>query len=593
MGIRLHSRQKHLKEFARVVAFEGRVMKTFGTHLANLMHNEEIKRNLPTLMKFVALIAAVVVLFTILFHFIMLYEGQNHSWISGLYWVMVVMSTLGFGDITFQTDVGRLFSVVVLLAGVILLLTVLPFAFIRFLYAPWLEEQMRLRVPRKVHDDMEGHVVITARDAIAPGLVLRLQRDRIPYVLIEPDPTQAGFAHTDGLKVVVGDFDNAETYRNVRADKALLVLANHNDILNTNIALTVREAAPKVPIAAISTDENAIDILTLAGVNHVLPLKRWLGEQLANRVNTQQAGLHRIGRYHSLVIAELPVHNTPFAGKTIRNTRLREETGVSIIGVWESGVLAPASPEVLLTNTSVAVVMGRQAELSTLDQGLSAYDNNPNPVLIIGGGSVGMSAAQALADKKVPFNLLEKSAVTCELLNGICNKVVIGDASDLRNLKAAGIETAPSVLITTNDDSINIYLTAYCRRLNPETRIVSRITHERNLDSIYRAGADFVLSYATLALDAISSILSGKELVVLGEGVDLFSRRVPSSLVGKSLAQSGIGAMTGLTVVAIRQNDDVITMFTPSMEIVQNMELVMIGSHEQMEEFVQTFERNK
>ena len=32
----------------------------------------------------------------------------------GLYWVLVTMSTLGFGDITFKSDIGRLFSVVVL-----------------------------------------------------------------------------------------------------------------------------------------------------------------------------------------------------------------------------------------------------------------------------------------------------------------------------------------------------------------------------------------------------------------------------------------------------------------------------------------------
>ncbi len=102
-----------------------------------------------------------------------------------------------------------------------------------------------------------------------------------------------------------------------------------------------------------------------------------------------------------------------------------------------------------------------------------------------------------------------------------------------------------------------------------------------------------MLSYATLALDAISSILSGKELVVLGEGVDLFSRPMPKSLIGKSLAQSGIGAMTGLTVVAIRQSEDVITTLTPSMELLEDMELVMIGSHEQIEEFVQTYERNR
>jgi transaldolase / glucose-6-phosphate isomerase len=36
-------------------------------------------------------------------------EGREHSWITGVYWTLTVMSTLGFGDITFETDLGRLF----------------------------------------------------------------------------------------------------------------------------------------------------------------------------------------------------------------------------------------------------------------------------------------------------------------------------------------------------------------------------------------------------------------------------------------------------------------------------------------------------
>ena len=58
-------------------------------------------------------------------------EEQEHSWLTGFYWTLTVMTTLGFGDITFHSDIGRLFSVLVLLTGVILLLIVLPFTFIR------------------------------------------------------------------------------------------------------------------------------------------------------------------------------------------------------------------------------------------------------------------------------------------------------------------------------------------------------------------------------------------------------------------------------------------------------------------------------
>lgn len=43
---------------------------------------------------------------------------------------------LGFGDITFTSDLGRLFSIIVMLSGVVFLLIVFPFTFIQFFYAP-------------------------------------------------------------------------------------------------------------------------------------------------------------------------------------------------------------------------------------------------------------------------------------------------------------------------------------------------------------------------------------------------------------------------------------------------------------------------
>jgi Trk K+ transport system NAD-binding subunit len=566
-------------------------MKTISTQLSHFLENKELRQNLPLLMKYIGLVVVLVVVFSVIFHFIMLYaEGEEHSWITGLYWTLTVMSTLGFGDITFQSDIGRLFSVIVLVTGIITLLIVLPFAFIRFFYAPWLEAQIRTRAPRVLPPETKDHVIICARNPVTLGLIAWLDREHVPYVLLEPDPMTASAWYGEGLSTVIGEIDSKETYQNVRANQARLILANHDDIVNTNIALTVRDVAPDVPIAAISADENAIDILELSGVTHVLPLKRWLGEQLANRVNAQRAGLHPIGEYGDLKIAELPVHNTPLAGMSIRETRLREETGVSIIGVWERGPLQSADPNRVLTEASVPVVMGAQEQLEQLDTRLATYDVNPNPVLVIGGGTVGEAAIRALAKKEVPVNLVELDPKRCEHLSDLCENVYPGDASDYALLKESGITEAPSVLLTTNDDAVNVYLTSYCRRLNPELRVVSRITHERNIDAIYRAGADFVLSYATLGVDAITSILRGKKLVVLGEGVDLFAREVPESLKGKTLAESGIGALTGMSVVALKQGDETITHFSPGTRLEEGTELLLIGSNEQVQRFIKLFD---
>jgi hypothetical protein len=90
------------------------------------------------------------------------------------------MSTLGFGDVTFQSDLGRMFSVVVLVTGIVMLPIVLPFAFIRFFYAPWLKTQIRNRAPDQLPPETEGHVIICARDALTPGVIEGLQREGSP-----------------------------------------------------------------------------------------------------------------------------------------------------------------------------------------------------------------------------------------------------------------------------------------------------------------------------------------------------------------------------------------------------------------------------
>lgn len=565
-------------------------MKTISTQLSFFLHDVEMKQNLRLLLKYVLLLFVVIAVFSVVFHYIMVnVEGQEHSWMTGVYWTLTVMSTLGFGDITFQSDIGRMFSVVVLMTGIVMLLIVLPFAFIRFFYAPWLEAQIHNRAPRELPRTTNGHVIMTARDAITPGLIARLERDHIPYVVIESDVTTASNWVGEGIATAVGDIDSKETYTNLRAEHARLVLANRNDMVNTNIALTVRDVAPDVPIAAISSAEDAIDVLELSGVTHVLPLKRWLGEQLANRINAQSSGLYPIGEFEDLRFAELPAHNTPLSGKTPRETRLREKTGISIVGAWDHGRLRPAAPDMTIGNNDVLVVMGTASQLELLDDVLTIYDVNPNPIILIGGGTVGQAAARALAAKGVSVHLIEKDSRRCTLAKDICTKVFHGDASDYNLLQEAGIALAPSVLLTTNDDAINVYLTSYCRRLNPELRIVSRITHERNLDAIYRAGADFVLSYATLGIDVIMSILKKKDLIVLGEGVDLFTRDVPASLAGKTLADSGIRQKTGLNVVALRTGSETITKLLPELVLESGSELIMIGSDDQGEAFRQAF----
>ena len=561
-------------------------MKTIGSHLATLLTGEtKLRRQFEPFAKYVVLVVAVVLLYGWLFHAIMAREGQDHSWFTGVYWALTVMSTLGFGDITFESDLGRAFSTIVLLTGMVLLLIILPFLFIRVVYAPWLEQRGRGRSLQSVPEGLAGHVLICANDPIAPGLIRRLQLADVPVYVIEPDADLAMHMQDVGTPVFMGEIDSVETYRAARAAQARLVLANASDTVNSNIVLTVRELSESVPVVALAEVEDSIDVLELSGATHVLPLTHQLGEHLANRVSAGTTHANLIGKFHDLLLAEFPVHNTPFQGRTIRDTRLREFTGATIVGVWERGRFLPARPDLELSPLTVPVAIGTSEQIAALDEVLAIYDANPNPVLILGGGKVGRAAAAALKRRKIPVHMVERNPELQPQIASIPDRLFLGDAADRRILDAAGIAETPCVLLTTHDDAMNVYLTVYCRRLNPDARILTRVTHERNVEAIHRAGADFVLSYASLGVQTVYSIVQGRELVVLGGDVDLFYVPLPPSLADKTLADAGIGARTGLNVIGVQKDGQIVTNLPPDQRLIKGSTLVALGSAEQWERF--------
>ena len=238
------------------------------------------------------------------------------------------------------------------------------------------------------------------------------------------------------------------------------------------------------------------------------------------------------------------------------------------------------------------VVAGAESQIAALNALTPGGHVTPPPVLIIGGGKVGQAAAIALRQKGAEVSAVDRDVAALGPMGDHDVAVFAGDAADRRLLERAGIHRVASVLLSTNDDAMNIYLAVFCRRLNPSLRIVSRITHERNVEAIHRAGADFVLSYTTLGVESVMSLLRGHELVVLGEGVEFFSVAVPPALAGRPLADSAIGSATGMSVVALERGGTLVTSLTRVTLLDEGSRLIMLGSLEQRRKFAELFERH-
>lgn len=560
-------------------------MKSLVSVVRAMLGNRPSRINLLALIRLVGVLLVLITLYSVVFHMLMEREGQHHSWVTGFYWTLTVMSTLGFGDITFASDAGRFFSIIVLVTGVMFLLVLLPFTFIEFFYAPWMAAQEASKAPRSVPPGTERHVILMRHGPVEKMLIRLLEEYGYPYFVLVSSVEQALDLRDEGVPVVMGDRSDPETFENLNIEEAVMVVTTLDDIANTNVTFTVREFSETVPIVASATSDSVRDALELAGVTHILRLEEMLGEALARRVIGNDAAAHVIGEMEGLIIAEASPARTPLIGKKVADSNLRSLTGVTVVGLWERGVFRPADPSSKIGEHTVLVMAGTREQIAGYNDAFGKKNEKHNRVLIAGGGRVGRVTARALSKAHVEWTMIEKLP---ERVRNI-DHAIIGDAANFDVLVQAGMQDATTAIITTHDDDINIFLTIFYRRLRHSMQIISRCAQEQNAARLHRAGADLVLSYASMGANTIFNVLRSSDTVLLAEGVNIFSARVPRSLAGKTLAETAIRSRCGCSIIAVESDGERKINPEADLLLVEDSLLVLIGSLEAEREFFSVF----
>ncbi|HET8930766.1 MAG TPA: NAD-binding protein [Acidimicrobiales bacterium] len=547
-------------------------MKVLGVILNSLLQPLH-QRNTRLVAKLSIGLVALIALYSVLFHVLMHQEGRSYSWLTAVYWTLTVMSTLGFGDITFASDAGRMFTLVVLVSGAIYILVLLPFVFIQFVFLPWMARRDADRLRRAVDGDLTDHVVMTELDDVTESLIRRLTAVETPYVLIVPDPAEASSLRDRGYDVMVGPLDDPATYRAARAEHAALVVTTRTDMTNTNVVFTVGELSPEIDTVATASSESAAEVLAYSGCDTVLRLGLMLGQSMFRRMLGNDGRAHVIGQFGDLLVAEAAATGREFAQRSIGQTRLRSRCRVTIAGVWRRGAYVIPRPDIVLEEADVMILVGSADQLALFDATFGTARPARDRVLVIGGGRVGRSAAYALGREGIDTRIIEKLP---ERVHDP-DLYVHGDASDRDVLNAAGFADASSVLITTHDDDLNIYLTIYYRRLTPELQIIARANNERNVATLHRAGADSVLSYASEGATAILNALGANDNLVVAEGLEMFTTSVPAGIAGRDVIQAGVRQHTGCNIVGIRVGDETEVNPEPDTPIPAEATLIVIG----------------
>lgn len=547
---------------------------------------KQVRKNLALLAGYCTFLALMVLGYAHLFQFLMWHlERRTYSLIAGIYWTITVMTTLGFGDITFRTDAGFVFATVVTISGVVFLLMFLPFVLVSLFVAPWIEQSIRYRPNRELPAGTRGHVLVFGPDVVTRAFMRKMEGRQVPFVVVAPDKEEAFRLELEGMRVLCGTPTDGVFLENARAGAARGIVTNLNDPETVNLCLTARKLGD-APIAVIADESAHADLLRAAGATHVIPLPQILGRHLATRATTFGAAAHVLDAFGNLLIAEMPVYGTPFVGQTLGKIPLGGRTGLSAIGLLERGAFSSPGPDSPLSVHTIVLLAGTREGMSSLEA-LLRLEAGEDRVIILGHGRIGCAAATVLGKMNVPFTLIDR------MENPHCSahESIRGDATHLDLLRKSGIDAARGLIITTNDDNANIFLALASRRANPHVRMVARANREENVDELYAAGADFVVSSSSVGANILANVLEKKDTILLTEGVNVFRRPLPPRFSGWTLAESGVDAMSGCAVVAILREDNPEPVVGPSRETVLDtrMDLVLIGSPEQEKRFGEVF----
>ncbi len=127
------------------------------------------------------------------------------------------------------------------------------------------------------------------------------------------------------------------------------------------------------------------------------------------------------------------------------------------------------------------------------------FDLLDDHVLLLGHGELTDLILAELADREVDdVAIVTADETAARSLNARSIPALTADPSDVEPLERAHIRDARTVIVATDDDASDALAVLTARQLDPDVRIVATATQRENVEKLRQAGADHVISPATL-----------------------------------------------------------------------------------------------
>lgn len=191
------------------------------------------------------------------------------SLMDALYWTVITVTTVGYGDIVPITTEGRMLAMVLVFAGV----GVISFAtsIIVTAFHEKLRELRDIRVFSET-ERLSGVTIVCGFGRIGQVVAERLKAAGDRFVVIDKNEAAIDLAHKRGYLAICGDATDSELLANLglgRQANRILCLT-HDDVSNVYVTLTARQVSDRIAIISRANKAETVRKLRQAGADHVV-----------------------------------------------------------------------------------------------------------------------------------------------------------------------------------------------------------------------------------------------------------------------------------------------------------------------------------
>ncbi len=291
---------------------------------------------------------------------------QITSLFDALYWSLITISTVGYGDIAPETDAGRTISMLVIISGI----AMISFAtsVIVSAFSERLSELKENRIIEQVNKS-RSFLIICGYGQMAK-MFFRQKKEKIDnYIILDKSPKRVEQARKDGYQAIVEDASRFETLSKFNVDHANITILclTGSDVENIYITLNAKSISRKIRVIARVNDINIVSKFEYAGADHLLMPNQVVNTMIRTAITqpTMYKAIHAILTGKSVArIDEIHVHEKhSLAGKSVAELDFKKNK-LLFIGIEREGeFIFNPPPSEQIESYDILLVMGQQISL--------------------------------------------------------------------------------------------------------------------------------------------------------------------------------------------------------------------------------------